>query len=64
MGNDNNSSSTEVKKCELCRRVPSNTCDWKQGRCPHLPSIFDLIMSDTYKTRFYLLFSKIKSLFK
>jgi hypothetical protein len=60
MGNDN----IEIKKCELCRRIPSITCDWKQGRCPHVPSVFDLIMADTYKTRFYLLFSKIKSLFK
>jgi hypothetical protein len=60
MGNDN----IEIKKCELCRRIPSITCDWKQGRCPHVPSVFDLIMADTHKTRFYLLFSKIKSLFK
>ena len=64
MGNDNNSSSEEIKKCELCRRIPSVTCDWKQGRCPHVPSIFDMIITDTYKTRFYLLFKKIKSLFK
>lgn len=60
MGNDN----TEIKKCELCHRIPSNTCDWKQGRCPHLPSIFDMIMADNYKTKFYLLINKIKSLLK
>jgi len=60
MENDNK----EIKKCELCRRIPSNTCDWKQGRCPHLPYIFDLFMADTYKTRFYMLFRKVKSLFK
>jgi hypothetical protein len=65
MGNDNiKSSSEETKKCELCRRIPYPTCSWKQGRCPHISSIFDLIMSDTHKTRFHLLFKKIKSIFK
>ena len=65
MGNDNNNSNAkEIKKCELCHGIPHVACGWRQGRCPHLPSIFDLITSDIHKTRFYLFIDKIKSLFK
>jgi hypothetical protein len=44
---------TERVTCEICGRVPTASCDWRQGRCPHLPSLLDQIMSSTYKTRFY-----------
>lgn len=47
---------TRVKKparCSICNQVPQANCNWNQGRCPHLPSMFDRIMSSTYKTRFY-----------
>jgi len=40
-------------KCSVCRRIPKPDCDWKQGRCPHRPSMLDTILSDPYKSRFY-----------
>jgi hypothetical protein len=65
MGNDNTDlNPTEIKKCKLCHHFPTAGCTWKQGRCPHVPSVFDMIMTDSHKTRFYLLINKIKSLFK
>jgi hypothetical protein len=39
--------------CNICGQVPSPGCDWRQGRCPHVPSLLDLIMSNPHKTRFY-----------
>lgn len=54
---------TRLKKqpqCSICRRVPSPNCDYRQGRCPHRPSMIDTILSDTYKTRFYNLFKFFK----
>jgi hypothetical protein len=39
--------------CNICGLVPTIRCDWNQGRCPHIPSLFDCIMRSTYKTRFY-----------
>lgn len=44
---------TKTPKCSICRKVPSVDCDWKQGRCPHTPSMFDQIISNQHKTRFY-----------
>lgn len=55
-GTNNTGTQTRVKKparCSICNQVPQAHCDWNQGRCPHLPSLFDRIMSNPYKTRFY-----------
>jgi hypothetical protein len=55
-GKTGTTTQTRVKKparCSICNRVPRDTCDWNQGRCPHVPSMLDRIMSSTYKTRFY-----------
>jgi len=52
----NTDTQTKIKKpalCSICKRVPQSNCDWNQGRCPHLPSMFDCIMANPYKTRFY-----------
>jgi hypothetical protein len=51
----NTDTQTRVKKparCSICNRIPHAACDWNQGRCPHVPSMFDRIMSSPYKTRF------------
>lgn len=40
-------------KCNTCNKDYSVTCDYKQGRCPHHPSLVDQILNDTYKSRFY-----------
>jgi hypothetical protein len=55
----NTSTETKVKtpaRCSICGEVPQLSCDWNQGRCPHLPSLLDTIMSSQYKTRFLNLF--------
>jgi hypothetical protein len=33
-------------KCSVCRRVPEPSCDWRQGRCPHRPSMLKLTFID------------------
>lgn len=47
-------------KCSICRQVITDTCDWRQGRCPHVPSMTERIMSDPYKSRFYNLIKFFK----
>jgi hypothetical protein len=52
----NTNTQTRVKKparCSICNKIPQDNCDWNQGRCPHLPSLFDCIVSSNYKTRLY-----------
>ena len=54
-------------KCEKCgdnieKRSP--TCDWQQGRCPHLPPMFNHKAVDNYRKRFYNLLIAIKGWFK
>lgn len=64
-GTSNKDTQTRVKKparCSICNQVPTPDCDWNQGRCPHVPSMLDRIMSDTYKTRFYNLIKFFKGL--
>jgi hypothetical protein len=54
-----NSGTKKQVTCQTCGQVPSIACDWNQGRCPHLPSMLDRIMSSPYKTRFYNLLKLI-----
>jgi len=51
-------------KCTTCGQEYSPSCDWRQGRCPHHPSMFEQLMSDPYKTRYYNLINSIKGWFK
>jgi len=65
MGTGKTSTNTQTKikkpaRCSVCGKVPTPGCDWNQGRCPHLPSILDCIMSSTYKTRFFNLLKFFK----
>ena len=53
-----------VTKCSTCREEYSPACDWRQGRCPHHPSMIDQLLHDPYKARFYNLVQFIKNLFK
>jgi hypothetical protein len=48
-----NPKAVKLARCSICYRIPTPDCDWRQGRCPHVPSMLDRIMSSTYKTRFY-----------
>ena len=52
--------STKPPKCSICRQVITNTCDWHQGRCPHIPSMIDQILDNPYKSRFYNLIKFFK----
>ena len=46
---------TEVN-CTHCGEIISPDCTWRQGRCPHAPSLLDQILADPYRSRFYNLF--------
>ena len=39
-------------KCSICRKVPKPDCDYKQGRCPHTPSLIDQILSNPEMMKF------------
>ena len=36
----------KTPKCSICRQIPADTCDWRQGRCPHLPPVLQLTIID------------------
>lgn len=46
-------------KCEYCGENIKMNCDWRQGRCPHIPP-----MLTDYHWRYYNLVQWIKGLFK
>lgn len=52
-----------MNKCNTCGKQIETNCDWRQGRCPHAPSMLDTILSDTYKTRYLNLINSIKGWF-
>jgi hypothetical protein len=54
----------KVKHCSTCGSYVKPDCDWRQGRCPHRPSMLDLILSDPYKTRYLNLINSIKGWFR
>jgi hypothetical protein len=45
--------SAKLPKCSVCRKPIQMSCDWNQGRCPHLPSLAEQVIGDPYKSRFY-----------
>ena len=51
-------------KCKTCGETIKPDCDYRQGRCPHRKSLFEEILSDQYKTRFYNLINSIKNWFR
>jgi len=51
-------------KCNACGEEVKTNCDWRQGRCPHRHPMFNEIMLDKYKTRYYNLINSIRNLFK
>jgi hypothetical protein len=51
-------------KCDHCGEQIKPDCDWRQGRCPHLPSTLDTLLSDPYKARYLNLFNSIKGWFR
>jgi hypothetical protein len=51
-------------KCETCGEEVKLNCDWRQGRCPYRNPMFNEIVLDNYKMRYYNLIESIKRLFK
>jgi hypothetical protein len=54
----------KVKHCSTCGSYVKPDCDWRQGRCPHRPSMLDTILNDPYKARYLNLVNFIKGLFR
>jgi hypothetical protein len=58
MGSGSNMATTQTQvgkqpRCSVCNETPAPDCTWRQGRCPHRPSVLDTILVDPYKSRFY-----------
>ena len=57
----------KIPKCSICNKIPKPDCDWRQGRCPHIPAptgfLYD-VFTDNYKARFYNLLKFFKGMFK
>jgi hypothetical protein len=51
-------------KCKTCGEEITVMCDWQQGRCPHRNPMFNKIVLDHYKMRYYNLLQTIKGWFK
>jgi hypothetical protein len=54
-------------RCDHCGETVKENgvgCDWRQGRCPHRGSMFNEIVLDNYKTRYYNLINSLTNLFK
>jgi hypothetical protein len=60
MGTRKTNQTTEKIDCEICGQEYSPSCDYRQGRCPHHPSMLDNILSSPYKLRFYNLIKFFK----
>jgi hypothetical protein len=48
------------EKCKACGQFPKINCNWKQGRCPHLPPLVGSIFGAKYKTIFQNLLNFFK----
>jgi hypothetical protein len=33
-------------RCSVCRKIPNIQCNWRQGRCPHIPPVLKLTVVD------------------
>ena len=60
MGTRSTGRDTKKIDCTICGKEYTPTCDYKQGRCPHIPSIAQQIMASPYKSRFYNLIKFFK----
>lgn len=53
MGTGTPDPSIKEVNCSYCGEIIHPDCDWRQGRCPHQPSLLDQILADFYRSRFY-----------
>jgi len=50
-------------KCKHCGEQVKDNCDWRQGRCPHRSPMFNEIVLNKFKMRFYNLLKTINNFF-
>jgi hypothetical protein len=60
MGTKPNTRDTQTIDCKTCGHEYTPMCDYRQGRCPHHPSMLDNILSNPYKSRFYNLLNFLR----
>lgn len=48
-----NRTTKEKIDCKICGHEYTPECDYRQGRCPHHPSLLDQILANPYKSRLY-----------
>jgi hypothetical protein len=60
MGTEENIRNTKTIDCKTCGQAYTPACDYHQGRCPHHPSMLDIILSNPHKLRFYNLIKFFK----
>jgi hypothetical protein len=60
MGTKENTGNTKTIDCETCGQEYTPECNYRQGRCPHHPSMLDNILSNPYKSRFYNLLNFLR----
>ena len=53
MGTGTPDSTITELNCTHCGEIIHPGCTWRQGRCPHAPSLLDQILADFYLSRFY-----------
>ena len=64
MGTEENIRNTKAIDCKTCGQEYTPACDYHQGRCPHHPSMLDIILSNAHKLRFYNLITFLKGKIK
>jgi len=52
------------QKCSICNEIPTPNCDYRQGRCPHLPPILNLDPMKHPDPKLHLRISLVKSLIR
>lgn len=50
--------------CSFCGQEYDSNCDWQGGKCPNRSTMFNEIVLDTYKMRYYNLLQIIKGWIK
>ena len=60
MGSRKTDSTTKKIDCSTCGHEYTPECDYRQGRCPYHPALFETMFGNKYKTRFQNLINFFK----
>ena len=52
------------QKCSICDKIPTPDCDYRQGRCPHLPPLINLDTMKHPDPKLHLRISLVKSIIR